>query len=143
MLALSFPAFGDGGGGDGGNYKRSYKLDPFHKLIEAEQYQKAIDELSEALSERPDDADLLNLYAFSQRKLKRYDEALEHYQKALAIDPDHRGANEYLGELYLQLGDVDKARERLAVLDDECFWGCKEFDKLERAIEEYLRENPS
>ena len=52
--------------------------------------------------------------------------ALPAYNKALAIDPKHRGANEYLGELYLQLGDLAKAEERLEKLDDICFYGCGE-----------------
>ncbi len=76
------------------------------------------------LKETPEDADMLNLLAYSQRKLQRFDEALVNYQKALGIEPEHRGANEYLGELYLQLGQPDKAQERLQVLDEACFFGC-------------------
>ena len=97
--------------------------------------------MQEALQEAPEDADLLNLTAYSQRKLQRFDEAMVNYQKALEIDPDHLGANEYLGELYLQLGQVDKAEERLKVLDDECFFGCDEYDQLKEAIENWRAEN--
>ncbi len=81
--------------------------------------------------------------ACSQRQLKQYDSALECYQKALQIDSRHRGANEYLGELYLQIGQLDKAEERLEVLDKECFFGCEEFDDLEAAIADYRKQNPS
>jgi len=73
----------------------------------------------------------------------RFDEALVNYQKALKIEPEHRGANEYLGELHLQMGRLDKALERLKVLDDDCFFGCEEFDELEEAIEIYRKENSS
>lgn len=145
MLALMLlaiagaPALADGGGGD----YRSSRLQPYLTLIEDEKYQQAIDELGKALTKKPEDADLLNLVAFSNRKLGRFDVAREYYFKALAIEPEHRGANEYLGELYLQLGDLEKAEERLAVLDDACFFGCNEYDKLEQAIEEYRRQNPS
>ena len=59
------------------------------------------------------------------------------YKKALAIDPDHRGANEYLGELYLQTGDLAKARVRLDKLDGICFFGCEEYDDLKRAIKAF------
>lgn len=138
FAGLALPAQADGGD----NYRGS-RLEPFVKLIEKKQYDQAIEKLGKALSESPDDADLLNLIAFSHRKSGRFDNALEYYQKALAIEPDHRGANEYLGELYLQLDQLDKARERLAVLDSECFFGCKEFDKLEEAIENYVKNNPS
>jgi tetratricopeptide (TPR) repeat protein len=108
-----------------------------------ENYETAISELKKALSKSPDDADLLNLLAYSQRKLMSFDEAMINYQKALKIDPEHRGANEYLGELYLQLGQPDKALERLKVLDDACFFGCREFDDLEEAIEMYRSQNES
>ncbi len=126
----------DSGGGD-----RSSRLAPFQQLIDEQKYQAAIDKLQEAMKEAPDNADLLNLTAYSQRQLKRFDEALANYQKALKIDPEHRGANEYLGELYLQMGQLDKALERLKVLDDACFFGCEEFDELEEAIEAYRAKN--
>jgi tetratricopeptide (TPR) repeat protein len=122
---------------------RDSRLAPFQKLIDADKYEMAISELTKELGESPDDADLLNLLAYSQRKLMRFDEALVNYQKALEIEPKHRGANEYLGELYLQLGQLDKALERLKVLDKACFFGCEEFDELEEAIETYRSQNAS
>jgi tetratricopeptide (TPR) repeat protein len=126
---------------DGGSYSGNSRLAPFQQLIEEEKYQAAIDQLQVALKDDPDDADLLNLTAYSQRKLQRFDEALINYQKALQIEPDHRGANEYLGELYLQMGQLDKALERLRVLDKECFFGCEEYDELKQAIETYRAQN--
>jgi tetratricopeptide (TPR) repeat protein len=134
------PVHADGGGGAGG---RDSPLAPFQKLIDDQKYQQAITELDEALKDEPDNADLLNLMAYSQRQLKHYEIALECYQKALQIEPRHRGANEYLGELYLQIGQLDKAEERLEVLDKECFFGCEEFDDLEAAIADYRKQNPS
>jgi len=128
---------------DGGYEKKDSPLKPFHELIEDEKYQQAITELEQALRDDPDNADMLNLMAYSQRKLKHFDIAMDYYQQALSIEPQHRGANEYLGELYLQLGQPDKAEERLEVLDKECFFGCDEFDKLEAAIAEYRKQNPS
>ena len=126
---------------DGGSASRSSRLAPFQQLIEEEKYQAAIDQLQAALKDDPDDADLLNLTAYSQRKLQRFDEALANYLKALQIEPDHRGANEYLGELYLQMGQLDKAQERLQVLDKACFFGCEEYDDLKEAIELYRTQN--
>lgn len=128
---------------EGGYSKKDSPLKPYHELIEAEKYQQAITELDAALRDDPDNADMLNLVAYSQRKLKHFDIAMEYYQKALSIEPEHRGANEYLGELYLQLGQPEKAEERLEVLDKECFFGCDEFDQLEAAIAEYRKQNPS
>ncbi len=129
---------------DGGNYSSpNSRLAPFQKLIENEEYEQSIARLEEALREDPDDADLLNLMAFSNRKLGKFDLALGFYQKALEIEPKHRGANEYLGELYLQLGQLEEAEKRLAVLDKACFFGCREYDELKQAITEYRMKNPS
>ena len=138
MLAV-MPAQADGGdSSDSGS-----DLAGFRQLIEKRKYQQAIDEIDVALRERPKDADLLNLMAYSLRQLENFDSALDFYLRALAVEPKHRGANEYLGELYLRLGQLEKAQERLSVLDKACFFGCDEFDELEKAIEEYRRENPS
>ena len=137
MSSLSGPIFADGGYDN----KKNSPLAPVQTLIEDEKYQDAISELQQLLKESPTDADMLNLLAYSQRKLRRFDEALVNYQKALDIEPEHRGANEYLGELYLQLGQLDKAQERLQVLDKACFFGCDEFDELEEAIKTYQSQN--
>jgi len=126
---------------DGGYGNASSRLAPFQELIEAEKYETAIQKLQTALAEKADDADLLNLLAYSQRKLGRFDVALVNYEKALAIDPTHRGANEYLGELYLQMDQPELAMQRLKVLDDDCFFGCQEFDDLQHAIETYRNKN--
>ncbi len=128
---------------DGGDAGSGSPLAPFQELIDGGKYQQAITELDKALKDEPDNADLLNLMAYSQRQLKHYDIALECYQKALLIDPGHRGANEYLGELYLQIGQLQKAEEQLQVLDKECFFGCEEYDDLEAAITDYRKQNPS
>lgn len=133
------PSFADGGGSSG----PGSRLQPFQQLIEQQQFQQAIKELDVALVESPDNADLLNLMAYSHRKLKHFDIAMDYYQQALKLEPKHLGANEYLGELYLQLGQLEKAEQRLAILDKACFFGCEEFDTLEQAIREYRRDNPS
>ena len=128
-------AMSEGGGGS--------PYEEFEILIQEKKYQEAIDRLNEALAEHDDDAELFNLIAYSHRQLKRYEIALNYYLKALEIDPDHRGANEYLGELYLHFGQLDKALERRDVIDADCFFRCKEQKALEAAIEEYRKQNPS
>ena len=57
--------------------------------------------------------------------------------KKLAINPNHRGANEYLGELYLKLGDPEKARQHLAKLQGLCPTGCSEYNDLKKAVDTY------
>ncbi|MFV2031392.1 MAG: tetratricopeptide repeat protein [Gammaproteobacteria bacterium] len=107
------------------------------KAVKSADYEKAIKLLTKAVADKPTDADAWNYLGLSNRKLKKFDLALNAYQKALAIDPKHRGANEYLGELYLQTNNLEKAKQRLKKLDDICFFGCKEFDKLKAAIAAY------
>lgn len=81
-------------------------------------------------------ADWHNLMGYSLRKQARPDLAAaeSHYLEALRLDPGHRGANEYLGELYLMKGDVASAEKRLAVLAQLCPAGCEEREDLARAI---------
>ena len=107
------------------------------KAVRAGNYAAALPLLEKVVGKNAGDADAWNFIGYSQRKLKRFDQALIAYQKALAIKPDHRGANEYIGELYLQTGKPTKARERLKVLDSACFFGCEEYDELKAAIAAY------
>jgi cytochrome c-type biogenesis protein CcmH/NrfG len=136
LLALILLVFGLASSpviADGGSYSNSNsRLAPFQELIENEQYEQSIARLEEALRDDPDDADLLNLMAFSNRKLGKFDVALGFYQKALKIEPN-----------YLQLGQPEEAEKRLAVLDKACFFGCREYDELKQAIAEYRMKNPS
>ncbi len=107
------------------------------KAVRAGNYAAALPLLEKVVGKNAGNADAWNFIGYSQRKLKRFDKALIAYQKALAIKPDHRGANEYIGELYLQTGKPAKARERLKVLDSACFFGCEEYDELKAAIAAY------
>ena len=107
------------------------------KNIDAGNYKMAILLLEQSVAENPDNPDAWNYLGYSLRKSGRLEEAIVKYQTALTLDPRHRGANEYLGELYLELGDLDKARERLDVLDDACFFGCEEYTTLKNAIAAY------
>ena len=58
-----------------------------------------------------------------------------YYDKALAMDPSHKGALEYQGELFVTLGQIDKAKANLARLNRICLFGCEEYDDLKAAIE--------
>ena len=66
-----------------------------------------------------------------------YEDALTFYEWALRAEPDHRGANEYLGELYLETNRLDKAVEQLQILDNLCSFNCKEYSKLKKMIDSY------
>ena len=89
----------------------------------------------------PDNAYALNLMGFSERKMGESSTALMYYKKALDLQPTHIGANEYLGELYLELKQPDMAEQRLAVLQQVC-GSCEEYTELKEKIEKF-KANPS
>ena len=95
--------------------------------------------LAPALAANPQNASYHNLYAYSIRKGANPDMSLvfKHYNEALRIEPKHRGANEYLGEAYLMVNNLPKAKEQLATLDKICFLSCKEYSDLKKSIAEY------
>ena len=106
-------------------------------LIAEERYEEALAELEGVVARDEGNADAWNLVGFSHRKLERYEPAMEGYARALAIDPRHTEAIEYLGELYLALDDLARAEEQLARLGEICASGCEEYEELEEAIARY------
>ena len=109
--------------GGQGNQERGFFLRgrPLEKVVETD----------------PDNADAWNQMGFSLRNLQQYDDALAAYDKALAIDPKHKGALEYLGELFLMTDQPELAQAQLEKLDDACLLSCKEFRKLKKRIAAY------
>jgi tetratricopeptide (TPR) repeat protein len=108
--------------------------------VDAKDYRGAMPILDKIIAKDPRNPDALNLMGFCERKLGNTDEALEYYEKALAIKPNHVGANEYLGELYLELKNLPKAEERLKVLAKACN-GCEEQQELAEKVEDYKAAN--
>jgi tetratricopeptide (TPR) repeat protein len=104
-------------------------------LINQERYAEAFAALERTQAAVGPHADVLNYMGFTSRKLGRLDDALAYYGEALTIDPNHLGATEYLGELYIQMGQLDRARTQLARLDDLCAYGCAQREELARWIE--------
>ncbi len=82
----------------------------------------------------PRSADGFNLLGYSLRNQKKYDESLVAYKQALTLDPKHKGAHEYIGIAYIQMGQLDKAKEHLASLDKICPFSCEEYRDLKKAI---------
>jgi len=114
-------------------------LEQAGKTIAAKDWPQAQALLKDAIGRNPGNADYHNLYAYSIRKGADPDMNLvfKHYNEALRLDPRHRGAHEYLGEAYLMVGNLPKAKEHLSALDKLCFFSCSEFSELKKAISEY------
>lgn len=102
--------------------------------IKAKDFTSALADLNGMVDKGVQHADVYNLLGFSLRKTGDYARALTFYKKALDYDADHKGAHEYLGELYVEMGQVAKARQHLVILERLCPHGCEEREDLAKAI---------
>jgi len=138
-----FPGSALAAGGGGGDSLSEVPQDPAiaraQKAIAAKDWTLAAAVMRKALAVHPENADYHNLYAYSLRKGPNPDmkEVFREYEQALRIDPSHRNAHEYIGEAYLQVGNLAKAKDHLAALDKLCFLPCEQYSELKEAVEDY------
>jgi len=145
LAALLIPGIAGAAGGDGddggasGAAPKDAVIAAFTSAKAKKDWAQAAAVTRDGLSRKPDNADYHNLYAFALRKGPNPDMELvfKHYREALRLNPEHRGAHEYIGEAYLIVGDLPKAQEHLAVLDRLCLFGCDEYDDLKKAVAAY------
>jgi len=122
------------------NYDKAVKLIKSAKKYEQKEkadkakknYEKAQKLLIKSNDKNPNNADTLNYLGFTTRKLGDYENGEKYYLQGLAINPNHNGINEYLGELYVATNRIELAKERLKILEN-C--NCKEFNELKAVIE--------
>ena len=109
------------------------------KAMDAKDYKSAVGHFTKAVQELPNDSDAHNLLGYSYRKVGTFDKSMEHYQRALKLDANNRGAHEYLGELYLDMNQPDNAEKQLVALKKACpFFGkCEEYEDLKKAVDAY------
>ena len=148
LLLFSINAYSAGSDSDSGSTPKKIKSD-YNKAVEAikfakkfekkgkvekakKRYEKAQKLLLKSNQSKPNQADTLNYLGFTTRKLGDYENGEKYYLLGLEIDPNHKGINEYLGELYVTTNRIDLARERLQVLE-KC--NCKEYAELKDVIE--------
>lgn len=108
------------------------------KAIEAKQWDKALYSLKYVKAE---DAEVYSLTGYASRKLGKMDDAFRNYKIALQMNPNHRGAHEYVGEAYLITNNPAMAEEHLAVLEKICGKNCEEYKDLAREIAEYKQKH--
>ena len=112
--------------------KAAKKFEKKDKLDKAKKrYQKAQKLLIQSNNKFPNKADTLNYLGFTTRKLGDFENGEKYYLQGLAIEPNHVGINEYLGELYVATNRHNLAVERLEILKS-C--NCKEYDELKAVI---------
>jgi tetratricopeptide (TPR) repeat protein len=109
-------------------------LTAVRSAIKAKEFKVAIKDLSGMIDAGVQHADVYNLLGFSLRKSGEQKAALTYYAKALDFDANHKGALEYQGELYVEIGEIAKARANLASLEKLCPTGCEEREDLEKAL---------
>ena len=139
ISSLAFASGGGGGGSGGGSSNRSdtprdLELEKAQAAIALKDWVAALAVLEPYTVANPRNADGFNLLGYSLRNQKKYDESLVAYKQALTLNPKHKGAHEYIGEAYIQMGQLDKAKEHLAILDKLCFFSCEEYRDLKKSI---------
>ena len=122
------------------NYDKAVKLIKSAKEYEQKEkadkakknYEKAQKFLIISNDKNPNNADTLNYLGFTTRKLGDYENGEKYYLQGLAIEPNHKGINEYLGELYVVTNRIDLAKERIKILES-C--NCEEYTELKEVID--------
>jgi Flp pilus assembly protein TadD len=108
--------------------------------IEARDWNAAIKSFTAAALRAPDNADIQNYLGYAYRNTGNLDAAFKHYQRALKLDPKHRGAHEYIGEAYLMIKDLANAEKHLAALDRLCLLPCEEYSDLKAKVAAYKKK---
>ncbi len=147
MLSLGLPAISFAAGGADpqprieSTSKPATPADPAFAqakaMVDQKNYAGAIPLLQQVVQRNPRNADAYNLLGYSTRASGNPNGSLQYYQQALAVDPKHLGAHEYLGEAYLMLDQPAEADKMLARLDSLCVFGCTEYRMLKTAIANY------
>jgi tetratricopeptide (TPR) repeat protein len=131
----------DSSGSSYGSASMSKDMRKASYYINKQDYKAALTHLEAEIAINPDSADAWNLTGFAARNLGDYARSEVAYDRALAINPTHKGALEYKGELYLKLGNLAGAEALLARLSKVCSFNCEEKKELAEAIEAYKKAN--
>lgn len=107
------------------------------KAVAAKDWNGAVAAFDKVVKRDPKNADAFNMLGYSYRWLGKMDESFANYEKALALEPNHRGAHEYVGVAYLKVKQPAKAQEHLAKLEKICGKNCEEYKDLAKAIADY------
>jgi Flp pilus assembly protein TadD len=105
--------------------------------VDAKDWSKAAEHFKKVVNKEPRNADGWNMLGYSSRWMGKMDDAFAAYGKALALQPNHKGANQYIGVAYLKTNDLPKAESQLTKLDQICGKNCEEYQSLAKAIAEF------
>ncbi|MFN4165602.1 MAG: tetratricopeptide repeat protein [Ferrovibrio sp.] len=113
------------------------------KAIDAKDFATAAAKFQAVVTRDDKNADAFNWLGYALRNQGDYEKAFIAYNKALELDPKHRGAHEYIGEAYLKTNQPEKAEEYLKRLSSLCTFGCAEYTELKNKIAAYKAAKPS
>ncbi len=102
-------------------------------------FSSAINQLHVELGNDPQNPDILTLLGYSYGKTKNHQNALNYYQSALQVEPQHKGANQLLGKYYLHTNQPTKALKQLALHESSSQFSSNEYTRLKKSIEQYQR----
>jgi tetratricopeptide (TPR) repeat protein len=83
------------------------------------------------------DARALTMIGYSLRKSGDIGGAFSYYNKALTIDANNVNTREYLGEAFLQKGDLASARGQLIEISNRCGTTCEAYVELDQNIKTF------
>ena len=139
IFAGAAPVAAAGSGGSSGGSSASAlqiqdEIRAAQRFINSGRYSSAIQTLRAVVQQDKQNADAYNLLGFASRKLEKTEDAARYYEAALEIKPDHLGALEYQGELFLMIDEPDKANANLEKLLELCGMDCHEYLDLKADI---------
>jgi len=107
------------------------------KAVDRKEWASAVASFRKVVAAEPENADGYNMLGFSLRWMGQMDEAFAAYDRALKLNPKHRGALEYSGIAYLKAGEPAKANEQLGRLENLGAKSSEEYRDLAKAISDY------
>jgi tetratricopeptide (TPR) repeat protein len=138
IATLSSPVLAEPGGGGSSNSSSQPDLPSMSEVeadLDAGRWTDAISKLKEIVADETSNAEGYNLLGYAYRKSGNLDLAQRYYTRALRLDPKHKGALEYQGELFVMLGQVDKAKANLDKIEELCGnTTCSFYKNLAKAI---------
>ena len=147
-VLLVSPVWASGGGASPSSAARLERTAPIvdadytagQNAVKQKNWREAIARMENVVKRDEKNADAWNLLGYAYRNLGEMENSFANYERALTINPQHRDAHEYIGEAYLQVGNLAKAEEHLRALDKICWLPCEQHTELKEKIEEYKRK---
>lgn len=144
LLLLTSPVFAAGSNSAYSNAKPvDSNFTQGMAAIKAKDWNQVITSMKKVVEKDENNANAWNHIGHAYRQIGDMENSFKHYERALTIDPKHKGAHEYIGEAYLVVKKLDKAEEHLAILKKLCTFRCEEYTELKDKIAAYKQSNPT